>query len=419
MNKILKLISTFLFLGLFSAKAQDTWQMINPTGDIPSAREGHSMVPIDSLVYLFGGQDGNKSVFNQLTVFDPAMQIWDEEEPVNSPPTARSGHKAIVKDGKMYVFFGTGSSGVLDDIWEYNPAAGEWTQIVPTSTANPVGRYDHSAILVGNKAWIVGGMDNNGNALSDLWAYNFSNGQWESYPDITGGGTYGHTTAQKDGYVYVFGGYHNDYLDNAIYKFNPGNNSWSIQSPQGNYPNPFAYCSFMQLDDKVFLFGGQNSNGTTSNCYEWDLTNMQFNQLASDPGVSNASATIYPESFAKTDYQKFILFGGSAEGLLNNNTWLYTSTIVIPVGINESEKNHIKVYPNPASDFITIDFGEEDFQTNELLYQVSDIKGKVLKTGKISAACETLNLSGEAATTYLLRILQGKKTIGSFKIMKQ
>ena len=97
------LVALFI-LCQYTLFAQDTWEQITPTGDIPSAREGHSMVTIDSLVYLFGGQDNSKSIFNHITVYDPAIQEWMNEEPITQLPPARTGHKAIAYNGKMYVF---------------------------------------------------------------------------------------------------------------------------------------------------------------------------------------------------------------------------------------------------------------------------------------------------------------------------
>ncbi len=411
------LVALFI-LCQYTLFAQDTWEQITPTGDIPSAREGHSMVTIDSLVYLFGGQDNSKSIFNHITVYDPAIQEWMNEEPITQLPPARTGHKAIAYNGKMYVFFGMGSGGALDDVWEYNPQTKEWTHITPGGQ-QPVARYDHSAKLMGNMVWLFGGQDNNGDALSDLWAYNFSNNQWEQYPSITGGGIYGHIAVEHVGSLYIMGGFRNDLLDNAIYKFFTGNNSWSTQSPQGNYPNPFAYAGFKQFDSEVFIFGGLTDAGTTGNCYKWDITTHQFIQLATGPEVAAAGATIIPHSYDKTNYQKFILFGGSNEGLLNNNTWIYTSYIEI-TGIESVpiQQIDINIFPNPATDYITIEINEYDLQGNNLYYQLCDLNGRVLTTKNITTSKTTINVENQKSSVFFIRILKENSVVSVFKRMK-
>ncbi|HNQ67229.1 MAG TPA: kelch repeat-containing protein [Bacteroidales bacterium] len=64
MKKTCTLIALTLFC--LSTFAQNTWEQITPIGDLPSARHGHSMVTIDSLVYLFGGTDDSKNLTSNL-----------------------------------------------------------------------------------------------------------------------------------------------------------------------------------------------------------------------------------------------------------------------------------------------------------------------------------------------------------------
>jgi N-acetylneuraminic acid mutarotase len=417
------LIMLFAFLtNQNHIKAQNTWQQITPTGDIPTARQGHSMVSIDSLVYLFGGQDGSKSILNIIYSFDPNLQEWNEETPINTPPPPRHGHKAIVRDGRMYVFFGTGDSGAMDDIWQYDPSTKEWTQIISSSTNNPVARYDHTTNLLGNMVWIMGGLDNDGNPLSDLWAYNFSSSQWEDYPDLMETALNGHVAAQNNGRLYFFGGYGGMFINNSVYEYFLGNNSWTEHSPIGVVPYPFAYGTLVQYGENIaYIFSGEmGENQSIVHCYKWDLLTNSFIQILDGPDVSYAAAALCPHgSYDKSNYEKFVVFGGDTDGVLTANTWIYTSDIIFSTSINEVEQIKIKVYPNPTQDFITIEISDKNLQSQELNYQLCDITGRIIVSGKISSSKEFIDVSREAAGMYFIRICNGNKMIEIIKTIKE
>ncbi|MDD3741665.1 MAG: kelch repeat-containing protein [Bacteroidales bacterium] len=443
-----KFTSIVLILLYFTNFAQNTWEQITPTGDIPTARQGHSMVTIDSLIYLFGGADNNKtfgieaenfiavsdntrvvktvktgrSSFDTIHTYDSSFMEWSEEEPSNTPPPARHGHKAIVKDGKMYVFFGKGNSSALDDIWQYNPATKEWTQIIPSSTTNPVARYDHTATLVGNMVWIMGGLDNSENLLNALWASNFTSNIWEHYPSLTETELNGHTAATYNGKLDFFGGFGGGFMNSTIYEFSPGSGNWAEYSPQGDPLGPFAYGSSVQYGpNTVFIFSGKvGTNISIQDCFLWDLTNHTFTQLANGPDVANAAAALCPNGFYdKSNYEEFVVFGGAADGTLVDSTWIYTSNIETPSGINESEPTDITIFPNPAQDFITIEISDENLQSQELNYQLCDITGRIIVSNKISTTKELIDVSGEAAGMYFIRICNGNKIIEIIKTIKE
>ena len=42
------------------------WYQCKQIGDVPEARDGHSSCTISGIIYIFGGQGKNDSVFNDL-----------------------------------------------------------------------------------------------------------------------------------------------------------------------------------------------------------------------------------------------------------------------------------------------------------------------------------------------------------------
>ena len=107
----------------------------------PSPRYGHSMVNIGGKAYLFGGSTAYVSdtlsisssagasdyvpasmLLNDIFAYDPNLEIWTPEEPANNPPPARKNHGAVALGEKMYILFGEGDGGLLQDIWMYDPS---------------------------------------------------------------------------------------------------------------------------------------------------------------------------------------------------------------------------------------------------------------------------------------------------------
>ena len=76
---------------------------------------------------------------------------------------------------------------------------------------------------------------------------------------------------------------------------------------------------------------------------------------------------------------------------------------------------NIYTYPNPASENITILF--ENLET-AAEYQLFDLFGRNLMNGTITEEETLLNISGLANGIYILKVMDGNKTVGTAKIVK-
>jgi len=113
---------------------------------------------------------------------------WTTLIPPNQPgsPSPRAGHTAIydAANNIMTIFagcIGLGACGV-NDVWTLSHANGlggapAWTQPATASNA-PAARYGNVAAYdpASNRMIVFGGLDNNGNLLSDLWILENANG---------------------------------------------------------------------------------------------------------------------------------------------------------------------------------------------------------------------------------------------------
>ncbi|MEI6347711.1 MAG: T9SS type A sorting domain-containing protein [Bacteroidota bacterium] len=81
-------------------------------------------------------------------------------------------------------------------------------------------------------------------------------------------------------------------------------------------------------------------------------------------------------------------------------------------GINLS----LSVSPNPVTDHLTLRIS--DFEISNLSYQLYDLNGKLIETKNIESnqiGIETINL---VPATYFLKVVQRKKEVKTFKIIK-
>jgi N-acetylneuraminic acid mutarotase len=202
----------------------------------------------------------------------PYAPPWVEKA---SMPTARSKHTASVVNGKVYVIGGEtrteSGSTVLGTVDIYDPATDTWT----SGTPMPGGavRTDHSAAVVNNKIYIVGGRaTSSGSMLDSTWEYDPATGSWTiltAAPTVMAG----HSSAPYAGYVWVFKG-----GQAAVYAHEVATDIWwaGTDSPTRRYEHSAAV-----IGDYIYLTGGSytdwspwvgNFTAYSKTVLEYDLT---------------------------------------------------------------------------------------------------------------------------------------------------
>lgn len=77
----------------------------------------------------------------------------------------------------------------------------------------------------------------------------------------------------------------------------------------------------------------------------------------------------------------------------------------------------LSAYPNPASDFLTVK--AENYDTDNLSYQLFDINGKLLESKKAEGNETIIVISNLVPATYFLRVVENNEEIKTFKIVKK
>ncbi|MCD9855996.1 T9SS type A sorting domain-containing protein [Epilithonimonas sp. JDS] len=102
---------------------------------------------------------------------------------------------------------------------------------------------------------------------------------------------------------------------------------------------------------------------------------------------------------------------------INSGVLILDNFPVLNLGNSESTvSNNIRVYPNPSKDIFIIDF---DSVKNDLKFELFSSTGSLISKGKFGNKTNKVDLSGKTKGMYLLKLVEGKTAIKTFKLLKQ
>jgi len=93
---------------------------------------------------------------------------------------------------------------------------------------------------------------------------------------------------------------------------------------------------------------------------------------------------------------------------------------VYDVSVSNQQANlmfNIKAYPNPTSDFISLDFSELQ-NLDQTRYSVTNLLGRELQTAEVLTDINQIDFSSFAKGTYFITVQQNNQIIKSFRIIK-
>jgi N-acetylneuraminic acid mutarotase len=106
--------------------------------------------PDDGLMITMGGMDTRKllnqtltTYYNTINIYNYSTDRWSQRNASGSLPPVRAYHSAVWdnESGQMIIFGGYSTQGALSDCWAYNYTQNRWTQL---TSATP-SRYMHAA----------------------------------------------------------------------------------------------------------------------------------------------------------------------------------------------------------------------------------------------------------------------------------
>jgi hypothetical protein len=140
------------------------------------------------VVVLFGGEDQNPPYYarNDIWEWDGTNHSWTNRTPSSSPHERFASTLMFDPTTNLTILFGgtyntqANGSRVLDDLWEWDGAAGTWTDRTPAvlPPAWPSARFGHAmAFDARRKRGLLFGGTNNG-VLTDTWEWDAGQRTW-------------------------------------------------------------------------------------------------------------------------------------------------------------------------------------------------------------------------------------------------
>jgi N-acetylneuraminic acid mutarotase len=375
--------------------------------------------------YLFGGlgnttSANNVGMLHDLWKFNPANSQWtwlhgsqylDQHgyygtmgvsSPTTMPGSRQGGNGWTDNLGNIWLFGGFGydfispTTGLLSDIWRYEPTTNVWTWMQGSNQSNQPGVYSQTGVPSTTntpgaraysftwkdpkgKLWLFGGEAFGSSSLSgninDLWQFNPSNMKW----------------------MWVRG------------NNNPGQNgqygSLNMYAPTNTPGGRNSICGWMDAKGNFALFGGQGhpASGSSAklsdlwlyrNCHIDSLNIAVTTNSAQICAGEGATLTATGGSLYAWSHNSVVtgstvyaspattsVFAASAD---NANGCTYTGTVNLIVnpctGINSVDSPVITIYPNPSQGEFTI----VNPIGGEMEIQIFTLDGKSIEKLKVS-----------------------------------
>ena len=141
----------------------DRWQLLLPSGDLPSGRANHAAVLTRTgNLLIVGGltvsTTKDKGFTNDVWEYQVSEDRWTRLKFTGTPPVPREQHSMARFRGQVVLFGGFHEGGVSDETYTLDLTSTEWS--LPQDDGRiPEGRQGASSILLGDSLFLTSGCD--------------------------------------------------------------------------------------------------------------------------------------------------------------------------------------------------------------------------------------------------------------------
>ncbi|XP_047425091.1 rab9 effector protein with kelch motifs [Mugil cephalus] len=292
-----------------------TWEEIPQNGEVPSAREGHTLCVVKGKLYLFGGVSSPDATecLPGVYSFDIVSLTWECLE-VGGVALRALRHSSVAAVDNIYVYGGTVDRNPTDDLMVFNTVSLTWTP-VKTSGSLPPRLWGQSFALVGDQVFMFGGYGAGGDFCKDLYVLTTENLMWQKW-EVRGESPVaciGHTlTAHHDKDIYLFGGKVTSEdgtvtSSNEIHKLSIAKMKWKLPLYVGIPPSRrHGHTSFI-LHSHLYVFGGRDEEQDFNDLKVMKLINPSERQpvmkeILSEFGLQGVSHSFTPTKVPNVRY---------------------------------------------------------------------------------------------------------------------
>ncbi|MFN0111834.1 MAG: kelch repeat-containing protein [Blastocatellia bacterium] len=156
------------------------WRDVSPAADSarPKRRYGSAAVfdPVTRSMVSFAGFTSEAGRFQDTQSFGLAGNSWSDWTPAGSKPQVRcllTG--AFDKTNRRMIIYGGQRSGALGDIWSFDLASRQWTELTPA--VRPPSRFWSTSFVNAAGRFVIFGGGGAGN-FNDTWEFDLTARQW-------------------------------------------------------------------------------------------------------------------------------------------------------------------------------------------------------------------------------------------------
>ncbi|XP_051794829.1 uncharacterized protein zmp:0000001301 [Acanthochromis polyacanthus] len=293
-----------------------TWEEIPQSGEVPSARAGHTLCVVKGSLYLFGGASGPNATecLPGVYSFDIVSLTWECLVTGGLALRALSNSSVAVGDN-IYVYGGVLDGNPTDDLMVFNTVSLTWTP-VKTNGSPPPALWGQSFALVGDQVFMFGGYGAAGEFCKDVYVLSTENLLWQKWevkgesPAACSGQT---LTAHHDKDIYLFGGKSTNEDGtmasyNEIHKLSIAKMKWKVPLYVGIPPTRrHAHTAFI-LHSHLYVFGGKNEEQDFNDLKVMKLINPSERQpvmkeILSEFGLQGVSHSFTPTKVPNVRYE--------------------------------------------------------------------------------------------------------------------
>ncbi len=392
--------TTLILLGIVTFNisiAQDTWVKKDSVNGPP--RSNCASFVLDGQGWVVGGLDVTEFK-RKMYSYDVEQDDWDNELSiggVNGAGLNRGGAIAFATDVKGYVGLGQGNGiPYFNDLWEYDPVTLSWTQ-----KASFIGTPRRLAVCfeIDNIAYVGTGQDANG-FTKDFYKYDPTTNTWTQIADFGGSARKGAVGFTMGGQGYVGTG-DEGILVNDFWQYQPETDTWIEKAAFPGSARSGA-CGWGIFPSAFIACGYDNSFNYKKDVWEYNYFSDSWTQRSNFDGPKRTAATA------------FVIDGIAYLGLGYNGSYLDDFWAYTPIlSVDENPKKYVvNVYPNPAIQWVVIDFSTEI--SNNYQFNLYTINGQTVNDKinvQVNAHQLNIEFNGLTSGTYFYSFTTADKSI--------